>query len=63
VSRAAAIAAVSSVGYVGFLVGPPIVGAVANRAGLTAAMGTLVVACLLVAVGSRWVPATTGAPR
>jgi hypothetical protein len=39
------------------------VGAVANRAGLTAAMGTLVVACLLVAAGSRWVPAAAGAPR
>lgn len=57
VSRAAAIAAVSSVGYVGFLVGPPIVGAVAARAGLSAAMGTLVVACVLLAAGSRWVPA------
>lgn len=57
VGRAAAIAAVSSVGYVGFLVGPPIVGAVAARAGLSAAMGTLVVACLLLATGSGWVPA------
>jgi fucose permease len=63
VSRATALAAVSSVGYVGFLVGPPVVGAVASRAGLSAAMGTLVVACLLVAAGSRWVPAATGAGR
>lgn len=59
VRRASAIAAVSSVGYVGFLLGPPIVGGVAHRAGLPAAMGTLVAACLLLAVGSRWVP--TGA--
>jgi fucose permease len=56
VGRAAAIATVSSVGYVGFLVGPPIVGGIAHRAGLPAALGTLVVACLLVLVGSRWVP-------
>lgn len=56
VSRAAAIASVSSIGYLGFLVGPPIVGAVAHATSLTLAMGTLVVACLVLVAGSSRVP-------
>lgn len=57
VSRAAAIASVSSIGYLGFLIGPPIVGGLAHATSLTLAMATLVVACLVLAVGSRSVPA------
>lgn len=57
VSRAAAIAAASSIGYLGFMVGPPIIGAIAHRTSLTVAMGTLVVATTLLAVGSRRIPA------
>jgi MFS family permease len=56
VSRAAAIASVSSIGYVGFMIGPPIIGAVAHATTLTIAMGTLVVASLILIAGARRVP-------
>jgi predicted MFS family arabinose efflux permease len=56
VSRAAAIASVSSIGYVGFMIGPPIIGAVAHATTLTIAMGTLVVASLILIIGARRVP-------
>lgn len=62
VSRAAAIASVSSIGYVGFMVGPPIIGAVAHATTLTVAMGTLVVACAVLALGARRVPEARPAP-
>ncbi len=57
VSRAAAIASVSSIGYVGFMVGPPIIGAIAHATSLTMAMSTLIVAALLLAFGATRVPA------
>ena len=60
VSRAAAIASVSSIGYVGFMVGPPIIGAVAHATSLSTAMGTMIVAALVLVVGARRVP---DAPR
>lgn len=53
VSRAAAIAAVSSIGYSGFLVGPPLIGGVAQAVSLTAAMSLVVVAMVALAVGAR----------
>lgn len=53
VSRAAAIAAVSSVGYTGFVIGPPVIGAVAQGVSLTAAMGLVVVAAGALALGAR----------
>ena len=56
VSRAAAIASVSSIGYVGFMIGPPIVGGLAHSTSLTVAMGTLIVAALVLIVGARRVP-------
>lgn len=56
VSRAAAIASVSSIGYVGFMIGPPIIGAVAHATTLTIGMGTLIVACAILIVGARRVP-------
>jgi predicted MFS family arabinose efflux permease len=56
VSRAAAIASVSSIGYLGFMAGPPILGGIAHATTLTVAMATLIVASLVLAVGSRWVP-------
>ncbi|MBC7897045.1 MAG: MFS transporter [Cytophagaceae bacterium] len=62
VSRAAAIASVSSIGYLGFMVGPPIIGAIAHASSLTAAMTTLSVAALVLAVGTPRVP-TAPAPR
>jgi len=56
VSPAAAIASASSIGYVGFMIGPPIIGAIAHVTTLTVAMGTLIVASLMLVIGSRRVP-------
>ncbi|WP_233151597.1 MFS transporter [Pelomonas sp. KK5] len=53
VSRAAAIASVSSIGYSGFLIGPPLIGFVAHHASLTAALGLVVVAAGALALGAR----------
>jgi MFS family permease len=60
VSRAAAIASVSSIGYLGFMIGPPIIGGLAQVTTLTAAMGVLIVATLILAAGAARVPAPAG---
>ncbi|TCO82360.1 fucose permease [Plasticicumulans lactativorans] len=52
-SRAAAIASVSSIGYAGFMIGPPLIGSIAQVASLTAAMAVVVVAAVLLALGAR----------
>jgi hypothetical protein len=50
----AAIAAVCTVGYLGFLVGPPSIGGLAELFGLPAALGLVVLLCALIAaLGSR----------
>jgi MFS family permease len=56
VSPAAAIASVSSIGYVGFMIGPPIIGGIAHASSLTIAMGFLSVASMILVLGSRRVP-------
>lgn len=61
-SRAAAIASVSSVGYSGFLIGPPLIGGLAHAASLTAAMGVVVVAATVLALGAGRVPMAPAAP-
>ena len=61
VSRAAAIASVSSIGYLGFMAGPPIIGGIAHATTLTVAMTTLIVASLVLAIGSRRVPTGSNA--
>jgi predicted MFS family arabinose efflux permease len=48
VSTGPALAAVSSLGYLGFLAGPPIIGAIAQVTSLRAACGVLVLAGLVV---------------
>jgi hypothetical protein len=48
VSTGPALAAVSSLGYLGFLAGPPIIGAVAQLTSLRLASGVLVLAGLVV---------------
>ncbi|MEI6028157.1 MAG: MFS transporter [Betaproteobacteria bacterium] len=55
VSPAAAIASVTSVGYSGFMLGPPLIGAIATGSSLTWALGVVVLACALLAWGSRMV--------
>lgn len=52
-SRAAAIAAVSSIGYAGFMIGPPLIGGLAQAFSLTAAMWVVVLASALLAIGAR----------
>jgi predicted MFS family arabinose efflux permease len=56
VSRAAAIASVTTIGYSGFLVGPPIIGGIATHSSLTAALWVVVAAAAVVAYGARFVP-------
>jgi predicted MFS family arabinose efflux permease len=52
-SRAAAIASVSSIGYTGFMLGPPLIGGVAHAVSLTAAMWVVVIASVWLAWGAR----------
>jgi fucose permease len=47
------IAAVTTLGYVGFLAGPPLIGFVAELTGLPLALGLVVLASLVIAVFSR----------
>ena len=50
----AAIAAVCTVGYLGFLIGPPAIGGLAELTGLPAALGLVALLCALIAaLGSR----------
>src|SRR6185295_20026175 len=56
VSRAAAIASVTSVGYSGFMIGPPLIGSIATHSSLTTALWLVVVSAGLVAYGARFVP-------
>jgi fucose permease len=56
VSRAAAIASVSSIGYAGFMVGPPLIGAIAKATTLTHAMAVVAFAAAVLALGARAIP-------
>jgi MFS family permease len=56
VPRAQGIAAVSSIGCIGFMLGPPLVGALAKAVSLSAAMGVVVVASALLALLARQIP-------
>jgi len=56
VSRAAAIASVTSIGYSGFMIGPPLIGAIATATSLTMALGVVVLAAGFLAYGARLVP-------
>ncbi|HTN96153.1 MAG TPA: MFS transporter [Nordella sp.] len=47
------IAAVTTLGYTGFLAGPPLIGLVAELAGLPLALGLVVLACLVIAAFAR----------
>jgi predicted MFS family arabinose efflux permease len=59
----AALSLVAALGYVGFLVGPLVIGAVGTVTGLPTALGIPAVLVLLVAVGASALrPATAGTP-
>jgi predicted MFS family arabinose efflux permease len=53
VSAAHGIAAVSSVGYLGFMTGPPVIGVLAQWSSLTAALGVVVLFAGVLAAASR----------
>lgn len=59
VSPAAAIAAVTSVGYSGFMLGPPLIGALAAARSLTLALVVVVAMAALLAALAHRVPADT----
>jgi fucose permease len=56
VSRAAAIASVTSIGYSGFMIGPPLIGGLAHAVSLSAALSVVVFGAALLAIGSLKVP-------
>jgi fucose permease len=56
VSRAAAIASVTSIGYSGFMIGPPLIGSIATATSLTIALFVVVLASGLLAWGACFVP-------
>ena len=45
-----ALAAVATTGYLGFLVGPPLIGLAAEVAGLPAGLGIVSILCVLIAI-------------
>lgn len=55
------VAAVASVGYAGFLVGPPLIGYLADVVGLRWALGAVVLTAASLALSSRALPRTAGA--
>lgn len=56
-SSSAALAAASSIGYAGFLVGPPLIGFISQALSLTAALWVVALAAVLLALGARQVGA------
>lgn len=48
----AAIASVTSIGYSGFMVGPPLIGGLAHASSLTAALSVVVIGAVLLALGA-----------
>lgn len=61
-SPAAAISAASSIGYAGFLIGPPLIGTLAQAVSLTAALVVVVVAALALAMGASRIRADATRP-
>ncbi|MGI9420597.1 MAG: MFS transporter, partial [Geminicoccaceae bacterium] len=52
-SPGASVAAVATLGYAGFLIGPPLIGLLADRVGLPLALG-VVVALLVLILPAIW---------
>jgi MFS family permease len=57
-----ALAAVATTGYLGFLAGPPLIGVVAETAGLAVGLGVVSAACALVALKAGVLPAAGNPP-
>jgi fucose permease len=60
VSPGHGLAAVATTGYLGFLAGPPVIGAVAEVAGLAVGLGLVSLACAVVAVRAGSLPDARG---
>jgi hypothetical protein len=60
ISRAASIASVTSIGYSGFMIGPPLIGSIATATSLTVALGVVVLASASLACGAGFVPEKRG---
>lgn len=58
-----ALAAVATTGYLGFLSGPPLIGVVADAAGLSVGLGVVSGACAFVALKAGALPETPRMPR
>jgi fucose permease len=56
------IAGVASLGYLGLLAGPPLIGLAADAVGLRLALGIVAAACGAIALGAGVVPAPTVTP-
>ena len=56
VSRAAAIASVTTIGYSGFIVGPPVIGSIATMTSLGLALFVVALTAGAVAYGARFIP-------
>jgi predicted MFS family arabinose efflux permease len=57
IPSAAALAAVATTGYLGYLAGPPLIGLLAEATSLPAALGLVCVCCALLACGAGKLPA------
>src|SRR5690606_38627563 len=57
------IAAVASMGYVGLLAGPPVIGGIAEATNLTLALGTALVACIVIGIAAGSVAVALGRDR
>lgn len=58
--RASAIATVSVIGYTGFLLGPPVIGSLAEQTNLSWALALLVPLSALLGWGARYLPGDSG---
>ena len=60
VNQGVALAAVATMGYTGFLIGPPVIGFIAHETGLRAALVLLVLLSVVIAFGARVLRASEG---
>jgi hypothetical protein len=56
VQAGVALAAVTTLGYLGFLAGPPLIGLAAEVTSLPLALGLVSLSCALIAAGARLLP-------
>jgi MFS family permease len=62
VNQGVALASIATMGYTGFLVGPPLIGFIAQATGLRLALAVVVVLSLVIAFGSSTLKASESSP-